>query len=171
MEVRRTISISLVLSAFVVLCLFLSPTPSMASDAGNLPEIKEAGENVDQVMAASISDQYGGEEGETPSSLRRFLHSHHPRFRVTCDWYPKICRANGSPGRTCCRRRCVDLKSDHLNCGRCGRRCRYGEACCNGRCINVMFDTKNCGWCNRKCRNRGRCRFGMCSYAGGGHRH
>lgn len=85
---------------------------------------------------------------------------------MTCDRFPRVCRAAGSPGPDCCRKQCVDVASDQRNCGECGRKCRYGEACCGGRCVNVRYDGKNCGGCKRRCSKKGSfCSYGMCSYA------
>ncbi|XP_031394937.1 LOW QUALITY PROTEIN: stigma-specific STIG1-like protein 1 [Punica granatum] len=85
---------------------------------------------------------------------------------TTCDKYPEICRVKGSPGRNCCSKKCVDLKTDRLNCGKCGYKCKYSEICCKGKCVNPMSDKKHCGVCNNKCRHKkGKCVYGMCSYA------
>ncbi|KAG2300970.1 hypothetical protein Bca52824_037442 [Brassica carinata] len=65
---------------------------------------------------------------------------------MTCDRSPK---------------RCVDLRTNKLNCGRCGKSCQYSEVCCNGYCVNPMFDKRHCGGCFKKC-NKGRsCGYGM----------
>lgn len=87
------------------------------------------------------------------------------RVWMTCDRFPRVCRAIGSPGPDCCRRRCVDVDTDTRNCGECGRRCRYGEVCCRGKCVDVLFDPMNCGWCKNKCKKGGYCAYGMCNYA------
>ncbi|XP_039123489.1 stigma-specific STIG1-like protein 1 [Dioscorea cayenensis subsp. rotundata] len=86
------------------------------------------------------------------------------RFPMTCDKFPRVCRARGSPGPDCCRRTCVNVMIDSFNCGKCGRRCKYGEACCGGNCVNVFYDPKNCGGCKRKCVKGAYCSYGMCSY-------
>ncbi|OWM83390.1 hypothetical protein CDL15_Pgr012871 [Punica granatum] len=63
-------------------------------------------------------------------------------------------------------KKCVDLKTDRLNCGKCGYKCKYSEICCKGKCVNPMSDKKHCGVCNNKCRHKkGKCVYGMCSYA------
>lgn len=84
---------------------------------------------------------------------------------TTCDKYPRICRATGSPGPDCCRKRCVNVMRDRLNCGRCGKRCKYSEICCKGKCVNPMLDKKNCGGCTNNCKKGSSCLYGMCSYA------
>nr|XP_009409631.2 PREDICTED: stigma-specific STIG1-like protein 1 [Musa acuminata subsp. malaccensis] len=81
------------------------------------------------------------------------------RAAATCSKFPRMCHAKGSPGPDCCSRRCVDVRTDSLNCGRCGRRCRYGWTCCRGRCVNIMYDAKNCGACRRRCPNGSFCRY------------
>ncbi|KAF3571554.1 hypothetical protein F2Q69_00063498 [Brassica cretica] len=58
-----------------------------------------------------------------------------------------------------------DLRTNKLNCGRCGKSCQYSEICCKGYCVNPMFDKRHCGGCFKKC-NKGRsCAYGMCNYA------
>lgn len=84
---------------------------------------------------------------------------------MTCDKSSKVCRLKGSPGRDCCRKRCVDLRTNRLNCGRCGKSCQYSEICCNGYCVNPMFDRRHCGGCFKKCKKGRSCAYGMCNYA------
>ncbi|XP_073000171.1 uncharacterized protein [Typha latifolia] len=96
----------------------------------------------------------------------RWLSQYNPRdATATCDRFPRVCRARGSPGPDCCRKKCVDVMADSLNCGECGRKCHYGETCCGGRCVSVMYDPKNCGSCKNKCKKGSFCNYGMCSYA------
>ncbi|KAK2644538.1 hypothetical protein Ddye_019733 [Dipteronia dyeriana] len=106
------------------------------------------------------------------TSLRgasRFLASRRTRVnavKVTCDKYPRVCRTKGSPGRDCCKKKCVNVNTDRLNCGKCGRKCKYSEICCKGECVNPMYNKKHCGGCNKKCGKKGSyCVYGMCSYA------
>ncbi|CAA6674436.1 unnamed protein product [Spirodela intermedia] len=66
---------------------------------------------------------------------------------MTCDRIPKVCRVIGSPGRNCCRKRCVNLRTDIMNCGR-----------CRGKCVNILFNRINCGACNRRCGKGNNCR-------------
>ncbi|XP_023520197.1 stigma-specific STIG1-like protein 1 [Cucurbita pepo subsp. pepo] len=84
---------------------------------------------------------------------------------VTCDRSIKVCRAKGSRGRNCCKKMCVDLKTDRYNCGKCGKKCKYSEICCKGKCVNPMFNRNNCGGCNNKCSRGSSCVYGMCGYA------
>ncbi|THU67296.1 hypothetical protein C4D60_Mb05t23160 [Musa balbisiana] len=103
------------------------------------------------------------------SSLSRGIYSslrhHKPRGSMTCDKFPRICRARGSAGHDCCRKQCVDVMTDNQNCGQCGNKCWFGQACCGGSCVNVMYDPNNCGGCNKRCTTGCFCQFGMCSYA------
>lgn len=110
------------------------------------------------------------DENAEPTSLRgvsRFLAE---KTRVSalmrCNKYPNICRVKGSPGGPdCCKKRCVDVAKDRLNCGKCGHKCKYSEICCKGKCLNPLTDKKHCGGCNNKCKKGSRCVYGMCSYA------
>ncbi|XP_042519702.1 stigma-specific STIG1-like protein 1 [Macadamia integrifolia] len=113
-------------------------------------------------------------EREQPSSsstsLRgasQFLRhkSSSPRQRMTCNRYPRICRAKGSPGPDCCKKKCVNVSTDRLNCGICGKKCKYNEICCRGKCVNPSFDKKNCGRCNNRCEKGRSCVLGICNYA------
>ena len=83
----------------------------------------------------------------------------------TCDKSPRVCRARGSPGPSCCGKKCVDVKSDELNCGKCGRKCENSEVCCRGRCVNPSKDERHCGRCNNYCGKGSSCSYGLCGYA------
>ncbi|XP_010555894.1 PREDICTED: stigma-specific STIG1-like protein 1 [Tarenaya hassleriana] len=108
---------------------------------------------------------------ETSTSLRvRSRYRSHAIFKYgarlrTCQRHPRICLAKGSPGRNCCKNRCVEVRSDRYNCGRCGKRCRYSEICCNGKCVNPMFHRNHCGGCFNGCSRGSSCFYGMCGYA------
>ena len=82
-----------------------------------------------------------------------------------------------APGTVRCKGKCVHLKTDAHNCGRCGHKCGRGQQClrgrcvtacpagqmfCGGACINVQTDPKNCGGCGQKCRPGGVCHKGAC---------
>jgi len=84
---------------------------------------------------------------------------------MTCDKYPRVCRAKGSEGPDCCKRKCVNVSNDRNNCGMCGKRCKYSQVCCKGKCVNPMFDKHHCGKCGNKCNKGDACVFGLCSYA------
>ncbi|KAF3332635.1 Stigma-specific STIG1-like protein 1 [Carex littledalei] len=103
-----------------------------------------------------------------PYSMRGFnywLNRYNPRATMTCDKFPRVCREKGSSGPDCCKKKCVNVMTDNLNCGECGRRCRFGEMCCGGTCVSVLYDKKNCGACKNRCKKGSFCNFGMCSYA------
>jgi len=70
------------------------------------------------------------------------------------------------PGLTDCSDACVDLASDHENCGSCGHACEAVEVCyegecslecpagldnCSGGCVDLDEDLSNCGVCGRVC--------------------
>ncbi|KAH6775949.1 Stigma-specific Stig1 family protein [Perilla frutescens var. hirtella] len=88
-----------------------------------------------------------------------------PRATTTCDKYPRVCTAKGSVGPDCCNKQCVNVMNDKVNCGMCGKKCKYQEICCKGLCVNPSFDAKNCGNCNKRCKKGSSCLYGMCSYA------
>ncbi|KAJ6397170.1 hypothetical protein OIU77_022084 [Salix suchowensis] len=64
------------------------------------------------------------------------------KVTMTCDKYPTTCRAKGSAGPDCCRKQCVNVMNDELNCGKCGKKCKYSEMCCQGKCVNPAVDEK-----------------------------
>jgi hypothetical protein len=78
---------------------------------------------------------------------------------------------------TCCSGKCVNSKSDSVNCGACGNVCTNGKTCSNGvcscrsgyklcgnDCVDLSFDAHNCGACGRTCAS-GRCCGGKCCAA------
>ncbi|XP_009352632.1 stigma-specific STIG1-like protein 1 [Pyrus x bretschneideri] len=111
------------------------------------------------------------DEEEATTSLRgvnRFLYNHNkniPLPSYNCDNFPRVCRAKNSLGPDCCKKKCVDVKTDRYNCGICGYRCKYTEICCRGKCVNASFDKRHCGGCNQKCKKGDFCVYGMCHYA------
>ncbi|MQM04566.1 hypothetical protein Taro_037367 [Colocasia esculenta] len=139
--------------------LFLLLASSMVATLATDLETDEVGEG----LAAA---EAGDENAESSLLLRRLLRrTYRPRSAMTCDRYPKVCHLKGSPGHSCCKKRCVSLRTDNLNCGRCGKKCKYGELCCRGKCVNILYDRNNCGGCQKKCKKGSFCRYGMCSYA------
>lgn len=88
-----------------------------------------------------------------------------PHSGYTCDKYPRVCRGEGSRGPDCCKKQCVNVMIDRLNCGKCGRKCKYYEICCNGNCVNPNVDRRHCGKCNNRCKKGESCTYGICSYA------
>ncbi|XP_038895517.1 stigma-specific STIG1-like protein 1 [Benincasa hispida] len=105
--------------------------------------------------------------GNYPSgSLRGLLFNFESLQKgVTCNKYPRVCRAKGSKGPDCCNKKCVNVETDRNNCGMCGNKCKYSRICCNGRCVNPMFNKKHCGGCNNECSKGSLCAYGMCDYA------
>lgn len=84
---------------------------------------------------------------------------------LKCNKNPRICRAKGSPGPDCCKKKCVDLMGDRHNCGVCGKKCKYSEECCKGKCVNLKFNKSHCGSCNNRCSKGDVCVYGLCNYA------
>lgn len=106
-------------------------------------------------------------EGEEPSFLPRrgrFLAQQVKAVR-TCEVYPKLCRDKNSSGPNFCNKKCVNLMTNKLNCGKCGKKCNYSEMCCQGKCVNPSSDERHCGQCNKKCSKGSSCEYGLCSYA------
>lgn len=76
---------------------------------------------------------------------------------------------------TICFGGCVDLQSDALHCGGCGKRCAFGTLCdkgqcvcatgfsvCGGRCEDVQNSRFHCGACGKACGPTESCVKGMC---------
>ncbi|XVF26076.1 hypothetical protein REPUB_Repub13aG0268900 [Reevesia pubescens] len=153
------------LKIFLMVVLFMAT--SLAISALSDTPFKE-----ESFADNDIDDDDNGDHSQvepTTSSLRgitsRFL-AQKPRAVMTCNKYPRVCRAAGSPGPDCCKKKCVNVKTDRLNCGVCGKKCKYSEICCKGQCVNPMSHKKHCGGCNNNCNNKGsKCLYGMCSYA------
>lgn len=89
-----------------------------------------------------------------------------PRAADHCHKDREVCYTlAGGKNSTCCNNKCVDLRTDHHNCGRCKKKCMYTQACCRGECVYVSFDKRHCGECNHRCAHGKYCIYGMCSYA------
>ncbi|XP_030553013.2 stigma-specific STIG1-like protein 3 [Rhodamnia argentea] len=156
--------------AFNAASAFLSSSP----EGGSYLTYGEEEEEEEDGVSGETQDQSSFETLNPAASLRgagRFLtQAASSRAVPTCDKYPRICRDKGSPGPDCCKKKCVNVSADRLNCGMCGHKCKYSEICCRGQCVNPMSDKKHCGGCNNKCnRKKGSssssCVYGMCSYA------
>jgi hypothetical protein len=82
-------------------------------------------------------------------------------------------------GMTACDGRCVDLRSDPDNCGRCDNECEesHGQVCssgkcaarcaptlsnCTGACVDEKTDPANCGACGLVCGCGQVCSAGVC---------
>ncbi|XP_028755202.1 stigma-specific STIG1-like protein 1 [Neltuma alba] len=121
-------------------------------------------------LAIALSETTPVFQQESSSRLLRHHHHHwhhHGRHHpaVTCDKYPRVCHVPGSKGPDCCKKKCVNVSSDRINCGRCGRKCKYSQICCRGKCVNPMVSNNHCGTCGNKCNNGDSCVYGICSYA------
>ncbi|KAL5990114.1 hypothetical protein ACLOJK_011011 [Asimina triloba] len=104
-------------------------------------------------------------EPSSSRGLARLLLAKKKHNALKCNKNPRICRAKGSPGPFCCNKKCVDVRTDRLNCGLCGKKCKYNWTCCKGKCVNLAWDNKNCGRCNNRCGAGRSCAFGLCNYA------
>ncbi|KAK1321081.1 hypothetical protein QJS10_CPA03g00717 [Acorus calamus] len=82
-----------------------------------------------------------------------------------CDMNPMVCTYAGSDGPNCCGQKCTDVRTDDLNCGKCGKMCKFTYTCCGGKCVDINFDKRHCGGCNNKCQKGVLCIYGMCNYA------
>ncbi|XP_059437014.1 stigma-specific STIG1-like protein 1 [Corylus avellana] len=123
------------------------------------------------IVAALDLDDYNDDMASmqrqvTPlRGVSRFLALQNLAANMSCNKFPQICRRKSSPGPDCCRKKCVNVKADRLNCGMCGYKCKYTEVCCNGKCVNSSFDRGHCGGCKKRCKKGEFCVSGMCNYA------
>ncbi|XP_068645352.1 stigma-specific STIG1-like protein 2 [Aristolochia californica] len=78
-------------------------------------------------------------EDQWPSSSlaagRRSVSGYPMSLNATCKKDPS--NKEGSPGPYCCLKQCVDVKTDHGNCGSCHHKCKNKEACSKGRCVRL----------------------------------
>ncbi|XVF70722.1 hypothetical protein PTKIN_Ptkin11bG0185400 [Pterospermum kingtungense] len=146
--------IKLVSISVLVMVLVLSISAAEEDDSGaTISDLSE--------YPSTETKQFFGLDEPEGRSLRQMKRTR----RITCKKYPRICHARGSPGPQCCKKKCVDILRDRLNCGKCGKKCKYNEICCKGKCVNPSFNSKHCGGCNTRCSNGQFCVFGMCNYA------
>uniref|UniRef100_A0A0D3CQL8 Uncharacterized protein n=1 Tax=Brassica oleracea var. oleracea TaxID=109376 RepID=A0A0D3CQL8_BRAOL len=77
---------------------------------------------------------------------------------------------NGTSLLHCCKMHCRNILGDMNNCGRCGKKCGFGQRCCGGVCTYVNFNPNHCGKCTRKCKSGFECEYGYCgsSFSGAG---
>ncbi|CAN4083752.1 unnamed protein product [Withania somnifera] len=164
---------------FILLSIIMATLSVAASSVDELDEempVKDDNE-VDNMVDSFEVPLDETDDDESSSSIRgasRFLLAHKSpyyyklkiiRNRMTCNKNPRICRAKGSPGPFCCKKKCVNVFTDRQNCGVCGKKCRYNETCCRGHCVNTLFHKRHCGGCGNKCQQGSACVYGMCSYA------
>lgn len=131
--------------------------------------IVAATNNLDDCNNSNNEESRSSSENQEAAPLRgvrRLLARQNLIANMTCDKFPRVCGTiKNSPGPDCCKKKCVNVKKDRLNCGMCGYKCKYTEICCRGKCVNASFDKRHCGGCNKKCKDGEFCVYGMCSYA------
>ncbi|KAK6265014.1 Stigma-specific protein Stig1 - like 6 [Theobroma cacao] len=150
---------------FLMLALLMALAITLSAAAPSEEEPFVDNDDDASEVADDLLPSADGQEQRT--SLRgasRFL-AQKPRAVMTCNKYPRVCRVAGSPGPDCCKKKCVNVKTDRLNCGMCGKKCKYSEICCKGKCVNPMSHKRHCGGCNNQCSKGNKCLYGMCSYA------
>lgn len=156
----KTLTITFLLAMLMV---------SAIADLSATPYQQEPFLTNDHDMNAATTSSSEPEREQSTTFLRgtsRFLASRGRSTAVmTCDKYPRMCRTKGSAGPDCCKKKCVDTLTDTLNCGKCGKKCKFSEICCKGKCVNPRSDRRNCGGCNNRCKKGSSCVLGMCSYA------
>ncbi|XP_058092620.1 stigma-specific STIG1-like protein 1 [Magnolia sinica] len=162
MKLAKTLVIVL-----IVMVLFMARINAIIDNETEEEENFVQEEEVPALDSDSVSTDLSSTESEQSSfqGLGRFLLAKNKRKQLKCNKNPRICRAKGSPGPFCCKKKCVDVRMDRLNCGLCGKKCKYNETCCKGKCINVAFDKRHCGRCNNRCGSGDFCSYGLCSYA------
>ncbi|XP_021719410.1 stigma-specific STIG1-like protein 1 [Chenopodium quinoa] len=158
---KSSLKIAIVLAILMALLITLSSAQTKKENKKNDKKGKEL-ETFDSYKGSS---KFLNSKKKHPINPYKVIGGTGARVRLTCDKFPRVCHTKGSPGGDCCGKRCVNVKTDNLNCGMCGRKCRFPEVCCNGRCINLWYDRKNCGACHNKCKKGSFCYYGMCSYA------
>lgn len=159
---KYSLKTCLVLVILVALAISLSATP--AQDELSLKEDNETTNHDIETSDLSSAEMSRPELTSLRGSIR-FLAQIKPRVPMTCDKYPRVCHAKGSSGPDCCKKKCVNVMTDRLNCGKCGKKCNYSELCCKGQCVNPRSNIKHCGSCGNTCKKGSLCLYGMCSYA------
>jgi hypothetical protein len=108
---------------------------------------------------------------EIPYALRTDTHSQEP----------VACRHKNGKVDTLCGSACVDLVTDHDNCGKCGLKCGDQQVCmgqcygpmacgpsltmCATGCTNTQTDAAHCGSCGHACATGETCVAGTCTAA------
>ncbi|XWS51836.1 hypothetical protein CRYUN_Cryun11dG0016700 [Craigia yunnanensis] len=158
MKFRKLFLVSVLV---LVLVLSISAAPNLEQhDTDNYSAAEEDDNDLSKYPSAETKQISMLDEAEA-----WFLLQKKRTRRITCNKFPRICHARGSPGPQCCKKKCVSILMDRLNCGRCGKKCKYNEICYRGKCVNPSFKRKHCGGCNTRCGNGQFCVFGLCNYA------
>ncbi|XVF57500.1 hypothetical protein PTKIN_Ptkin06aG0210300 [Pterospermum kingtungense] len=149
----------------MVLVLTISAAPNLdQQDSSDHNDHSAAEEDENDATTMPETEQiFTSDEGQGRSLLQK--KQTRSGRNMTCNKFPRICHAKGSPGPHCCKKKCVNISMDRLNCGKCGKKCKYNEICCEGKCVNPSFNRKHCGGCNNRCSNGRLCVFGLCNYA------
>ncbi|XWS19383.1 hypothetical protein CRYUN_Cryun31cG0011000 [Craigia yunnanensis] len=150
------------LKFFFMLAMVMA-LPLAITLSASTPSEEESFLDDDEIASKSTSDLPMADSQE-PTSFRgpgRFL-GQSSRAALTCDKHPEICNIKG---QFCCNKKCVDLKTDKFNCGKCGKKCNYSKICCEGKCVNPLSNQKHCGGCKNNCGKGNACLYGMCNYA------
>ncbi|KAJ4725136.1 putative Stigma-specific Stig1 family protein [Melia azedarach] len=162
MKSTKPFLIFLLFTLFLLLHNIVSATPNVEEENINFNnsnvgiDLYEADEDQDDGSLMGTSGR---------SLLQKRRNRHYRTLRLTCKKFPRICYFKGSPGHSCCKKKCVNLLKDRMNCGKCGKKCKYNQICCNGKCVNPSFNGRHCGACNNSCNNGEFCVFGLCNYA------
>ncbi|KAG5516526.1 hypothetical protein RHGRI_037291 [Rhododendron griersonianum] len=83
----------------------------------------------------------------------------------TCDKHLAVCTVAGSVNPNYCKKMCMNLNTDILNCGSCGNKCGLNLNCCNWKIVNLHTNEKHCGRCQNNCKKDDACMNGICEYA------
>ena len=149
------------INLLLILMIVLLDIATSSIDALQYDHVQKYNNHDDQVVEAYLSNKNLGVDDR----FNFFRPITKQTRRLTCKRAPRVCRAKGSPGPNCCKKKCVNLFRDRRNCGKCGKKCKYNQICCNGKCVNPSFNKRHCGGCNNRCSSGGLCAFGLCSYA------
>lgn len=88
--------------------------------------------------------------------------------KKTCDVVPALCQTPEQiaiGATTCCNKKCVNIKTDSNNCGRCSNQVGHGCVCCDGKSVDLKKDVNNCGRCGNVCKGPNpKCSYSMCNY-------
>ena len=156
---------------------------STADEAGSAEEFNGESYDDDEGAVSVGIDQRAGIQ-------RRFLvqKKEKPAHHGDHCWKDAHCRSRQFRKPGCCKK-CVDLYSDTMHCGKCGEKCKAGfrcvegkceklpepkrcgvhaeckkgSTCCNNKsCVNLYSDAMHCGKCGEKCKAGYRCDEGKC---------